>query len=122
MMVDPTLTQLLGEALAAPDPSMWCSQHRAQIGEEFLDAALQQLDETLRFYDRQTLALGDLAVAAAAVVEDPALADLFTRLSDDLDRANGELNVGDFTHTQIVFEKRRRTGKPLGRLTGARDK
>ena len=104
MMVDPTFTQFIGEALAAPDPSVWCSQHRAQIGEEFVRAAKQQLDEALRSCARQTLALGDLAVAAATVVEDPALAELFTRLSEDLHRANGELNVGDFTHSQTVFE------------------
>ena len=104
MMVDPTFTQLIGEALAAPDPSTWCSQHRAQIGDGFVRAAKQQLDEALRSDARQTLALGDLAFAAATVVKDPALAELFTRLSEDLHRANGELNVGDFTHSQTVFE------------------
>ena len=104
MMVDPTFAQLIREAFAAPDPSMWCSRHRAQIGDEFARAAKQQLDEALRSDARQTLALGDLAFAAAAVVKDPALAEFFTRLSEDLHRANGELNVGDFTHSQTVFE------------------
>ncbi len=104
MMVDPTFTQLIREVLAAPDPSMWCSQHRAQIGDEFARAAKQQLDEALRSDARQTLALGDLTFAAAAVVKAPALTELFTRLSEDLHRANGELNVGDFSHSQTVFE------------------
>lgn len=103
-MVDPSHTQFISEALAAPDPSMWCNEHRAQIDEEFVRAARQQLDEALRSDAQQAPSLGDLGIAAATVVENPLLLDLFTRLCEDLQRSHGELNVGDFSHSQVVFE------------------
>jgi len=78
-MADGTLTRLVDQALADADPREWCNRHRAQIDEDFVRAAKQRLDEALRSDARQALALGDLAVAAATLIKDPALLGLATR-------------------------------------------
>jgi len=78
-MADTTLTKLIDEAVTASDPSNWCHRHRAQINEDFVRAAKQRLDEALRSDGRQALVLGDLAVAAATLMEEPILLGLATR-------------------------------------------
>jgi len=104
MMVDPTPTQLINGALAAPDPAMWPSEHDARAGAELLRAAREGLGEALRSDTRQAPTLGDLGIAATTVVDDPVLLDLFTRLCEDLHRAGPAPGAGDFTHSQAAFE------------------
>ena len=102
-MVDPSLTQLVGAALAAPDPSAWCNQHRAHIDGDFLSAAKQQLDAALQSGTGEAFALGDLVSAAAPMVEYGASLDFFTRLSEDLERAKVEWNAEDSSDPWKVF-------------------
>jgi len=78
-MAETTITKLIDEAVAAADPSGWCHRHRTQINEDFVRAAKQRLDEALRSDARQALALGDLTVAAATLMEEPILLGLATR-------------------------------------------
>jgi len=103
VIVDPTHTQLIGEALAAADPAAWCARHRAQIDADFLFAAKQQLDEALQSGVGEAFALGDLITAARPMAEIRVSPDLLGRIGSDLDRSNGILS-GDFSDWGPVFE------------------
>jgi len=78
-VAETAVLELISEALQSADPSGWCNQHRSQVDEDFVRAAKARLDEALQSDAKQGLALGDLAVAAATLLEDPALLGLATR-------------------------------------------
>ncbi len=103
-MLDPAHEQLLRTALSAPDPSAWCNQHRARIDGDFILAARQELEEALQSGTGEAFALADLVSAAAPMVEFGASPDLFTRLSEGIQRSKATLDIGDFSHSQMVFE------------------
>ena len=99
-MLSTNLGQLIDEALASADPSRWCAEHRAQIDGDFVRSAKERLDEALRSDARRALALGDLAVAAATIVREPALLGLATR-----GRAQALHQSGACTEAIALYER-----------------
>jgi CHAT domain-containing protein/tetratricopeptide (TPR) repeat protein len=70
---------VIDEAVAAADPEAWCRAHQRSIDADFVRGVKDRLDAALRSDPRLAVALGNLAIVAAAAVGDPVLTALATR-------------------------------------------